>query len=266
MNYKPLKGLTTWCIALSIAAFAFMVVMTIIDVIGLLIVADWVDPNAPVNAPWEGGLVIAMLAAGGVSSLIGLAAGILFLIWFAQANGNVPALGVMGKRVSSGWSVGWWFIPFANLVMPFRALKETYLGSKPGVSEVEVKQDPTPGVVGWWWGLWLLNNLLINIETQMASSGDTEVAEAAVYVGVLTTALMGVGLWLYVRWTLDIVRWQQVKHDSGGAGLYACTNCGYDLRGTRGPMCPECGAEVPAGHRAQMERQGESASPEPWQA
>ena len=26
--------------------------------------------------------------------------------------------------ISAGWAIGWFFVPFANLVMPYQAMKE----------------------------------------------------------------------------------------------------------------------------------------------
>jgi len=270
MQYRPLRGLTTWTIALSIASFVLIVLVSLADLLGLLLVPTWSQPDAPLDGPLELTL-IAIAGLGGLGAMaIGLAAAVVFFVWFAFANGNVPALGVMGKKTGPGWSVGWWFVPFANLVMPFRALKETYVGSQPGVNEVDRSSDATPAIVGWWWGLWLLNNLLSNIELRLAFNSSPQLVEAATYLGLVTLALSGVTLWLFVRWSLDITRWQQAKHDSGGAGMYACTKCGYDLRGTRGPFCPECGAEVPAGHLAKRGNDATSRSAaamtrEPWQ-
>jgi hypothetical protein len=72
---------------------------------------------------------------------------IVWLVWQHQATANLWARGYPGLKTSPGWSVGWWFIPFANLVMPLIAMLELDRRSTPNGSE-----RPTGAVLGWWWG------------------------------------------------------------------------------------------------------------------
>jgi hypothetical protein len=62
--------------------------------------------------------------------------------------------------ISPGWAVGWYFVPFANLVKPFHAMKEIWFASHPSEGGYEEK---APMILGWWWGLWIINNILGNI-------------------------------------------------------------------------------------------------------
>ena len=47
-------------------------------------------------------------------------------------------------------SVGWWFIPFANIVKPYRILRSLYDGVGSGGG----------GIVGAWWGCYLIAAVL----------------------------------------------------------------------------------------------------------
>jgi len=58
-------------------------------------------------------------------------------------------------KFSPGWSVGWYFIPFANLVMPYRSLKETYKASFKSENWHSIK---IPYDFPFWWSTWLLAN------------------------------------------------------------------------------------------------------------
>ncbi len=53
-----------------------------------------------------------------------LATIVLFLIWIYRAFGNLSVLKARNLEFSPGWAVGWWFIPFANLVKPFQVVGE----------------------------------------------------------------------------------------------------------------------------------------------
>ena len=65
-----------------------------------------------------------------------------------------------------GWSVGWYFIPIANLWKPYQAVKEIWI--------VSHKNTPADhAVVGWWWALLLISNLLFRIAFQLDIHADT---------------------------------------------------------------------------------------------
>src|SRR6266436_5309609 len=57
---------------------------------------------------------------------------LLFLMWVYRANKNARALGAAGMKYTPGWSVGWFFVPFAGLFMPYWVLKEIWQVSSPG--------------------------------------------------------------------------------------------------------------------------------------
>ncbi len=55
----------------------------------------------------------------------------MFLMWLFRTYKNLEPLGSENIRFTPGWSVGWWFIPFANLVMPFKAVRGVWSESDP---------------------------------------------------------------------------------------------------------------------------------------
>jgi hypothetical protein len=73
------------------------------------------------------------------------AAIVMFFVWIYRAASNVRALGRTEMTISPGWCVGWFFIPFANLFMPARAMGEIATAS----AEDERASRP-PAVIAWW--------------------------------------------------------------------------------------------------------------------
>jgi hypothetical protein len=99
---------------------------------------------------------------------------ISMLVWVYRANRNARALGATGLESTPGLAVGWFFIPFANLVMPYRALQEIWRASG---DSADWKTSPRLHAVGWWWGLWLTSALMAQAIVVMAKNIDS-VAEA----------------------------------------------------------------------------------------
>jgi Domain of unknown function (DUF4328)/GYF domain 2 len=102
--------------------------------------------------------------------IVFLVTGIAFLKWIHRANLNCRGFGVSNMVFTPGWAVGWYFIPFMNLVRPFQAMKEIW----------QVSQNPrawqtVPGspLLGWWWGLWIANGVLGQMVFRAAKNANT---------------------------------------------------------------------------------------------
>ena len=89
--------------------------------------------------------------------------------WIFRAAWNVRHLGAKRLDISPGMAVGWYFVPFANLVMPFRAMREIWLASH---HPLDWREASVP-VISVWWGLWLLSGLVNNIAMRAALSAET---------------------------------------------------------------------------------------------
>jgi Domain of unknown function (DUF4328) len=47
--------------------------------------------------------------------------------------------------------VGWWFIPFANIVMPYLTVRELWKASDPEAGAIEWRARGGAAIVGFWW-------------------------------------------------------------------------------------------------------------------
>src|ERR1041384_5004095 len=100
--------------------------------------------------------------------LVYVATIVAFLLWLHRAASNLPALGAQRTEYSPGLAVGSFFIPFANLMWPYKAMREVWRWSKPVAASGEIAglsftADTSAPLVGWWWGLWLASNFISNI-------------------------------------------------------------------------------------------------------
>jgi hypothetical protein len=126
----------------------------------------------------------------GLGLVVAFVAGAVFFgIWLHRAVKNLRGLGRTGMEYTPGGSVASFYIPFVNLVRPYRAVSELWRASEPGPESEErgwsVYGATTP-LVSVWWGFWIACNLVAN-----ASSRIEEPAIAGA-IGLGGSALMAV--------------------------------------------------------------------------
>lgn len=94
----------------------------------------------------------------GVGQLVILViTGILFLTWVHRANENTRRLGAMDLEYTPRQAVGCYFVPIANLALPYQAMKEIWNASVSPTDWQSMKGHP---IVRSWWGLFLASNVI----------------------------------------------------------------------------------------------------------
>ncbi len=82
-----------------------------------------------------------------------------FIWWTRRATCNVTSFGAVNPEFSPAWSVGWWFIPFANLVQPLRVLNQAWRASSPDLPAFESPQwrkARLSALLPVWWVVYLV--------------------------------------------------------------------------------------------------------------
>ncbi len=127
-------------------------------------------------------LTTVVFGIGALLALIAIWIGsiVVFLVWLNRAAWNIRALIPGGAfQFTPGWCVGWWFVPFANLLKPYQAVTEVAKASL--AAATRDRNDPyatswmsaaAPPVVGLWWAMWILSNFASNISSRQSSHGD----------------------------------------------------------------------------------------------
>lgn len=91
-----------------------------------------------------------------LQTLLYIIGGACILTWICHANRNARAIGTLEMEVTPGWAVGWFFVPFLNLFMPFRAVREIWAASR---SALPSEPPPPMGLLPGWWLAWIATNL-----------------------------------------------------------------------------------------------------------
>jgi hypothetical protein len=111
--------------------------------------------------------------AGAHTVLFLLAAGV-FIAWFFRAYKNLRRLGVENMRYRTGWAIGAWFIPFFNWFRPKHIANDVWRGSERGVDVArQWRRVVVPNFVHWWWGLFLVQGILLETGQRITASGYT---------------------------------------------------------------------------------------------
>ena len=151
--FREAHGLAVWVVGLLVAA-AVATLLTIpfrvSQLVSLRRYVRGVGSLADVNRATDRARGI-----GVVAGLISLSLIVLWLVWQHRAQSNLRALGAVGMRYSPGWTVGWWFIPVACWVMPYRTVCELWRASGPGGGATGWTTQPVSAILPIWWGAWV---------------------------------------------------------------------------------------------------------------
>src|SRR5262245_55917536 len=112
-------GLFVFMLAVLILANGLLLFFELTTAGGLVYIGGDIGAYSPVVA----------LALGATNALVGLfllIATVPVIGWIYRAHANLHEAGLDELRYSPGWSVGSFFVPLINLVIPFRAMRELH--------------------------------------------------------------------------------------------------------------------------------------------
>ncbi len=118
---------------------------------------------------------------------------VFFLIWIYKAYKNLTPLRAYHQEFSPGWAVGWWFIPFLNLVRPYQVVREVYNESDPEYEEdmgfLSVTGQGAPLFVSIWWLTFLAGGIAYRLSDVLYGAGDLP-ASNAVFIPLVLGGLL----------------------------------------------------------------------------
>jgi len=152
------------------------------------------------------------LAMQGLVALveIGLlvASAVTFLMWLHRSYANLPALRSENTEFTPGWAVGWWFIPFANLVKPFQAVRNLWTESDPDIEPerpfLSAAGSSAPGFMSLWWAFWIIGNIADNITGRVFEPDDMRTVVLSGYFFIFTGIVRTIAAALAVKVILSI--------------------------------------------------------------
>lgn len=116
-------------------------------------------------------LLVQLALVGLPQLIVMLASFVLIGMWIYRVAWNARVFaGARNLDFTPGWSVGWYFVPFANLWKPYQAMKEVWRAS------ANPSQMDRASVSWWlplWWLLWLVNGAVGNYAGRTAWRAET---------------------------------------------------------------------------------------------
>jgi hypothetical protein len=172
------------------AAVVGLAVLGVLCALRLLVALFGVTSPAAGRLAQDGLSVLGLVYAAGF-----LYTAAAFMTWLHIARTNLDAQGQLGLRWAPGWTVGGWFIPFANLVIPVRVVGEVAARSEHELQDV----NRIPGRVLRWWLAFLLSLFHFSFTTVDAAGAVTVLPSTFFWEGLnglagIVAAILAIGI------------------------------------------------------------------------
>ena len=112
-----------------------------------------------------------------VTVIVLIMTALAFCFWVYRAHQNVRQSGLRGVQFTSGWAVGWFFVPFANWYYPLPVMSEIFRGSAAINGKVDQwnwTRFPNSPITAWY-VFWLLRGITGIIIGLVQMSRDAEI-------------------------------------------------------------------------------------------
>jgi hypothetical protein len=169
--------LTAWVQGLLWLCAAGSAASMLLGVIASVRFTDWWEaPAGRDHVQFDAWIAMddAWAVSGIIVGLLALVTGIVFIVWMNKAHKVTSWIRPANRRWSSGWTVGGWFVPVGNLVIPRLVLGEIERLA------TDARSGPTPGdgwkqqrtmPIGWvWWIAFIGGSVLSMVSSSMLDS------------------------------------------------------------------------------------------------
>ena len=148
-------------------------------------------------------LVFITLLVAILEFIVYLTTVVFFLMWLYRAYNNLRAFDPNRALDSSaGWAVGSFFVPFVNLIVPYRAVKEVWQKSGPP-NEAFLSEPSPPAYFPIWWLFWLLSSFAGNISRRV--SFNENVPESTATIISMVAAALSIVAALFAYLVVDAI-------------------------------------------------------------
>jgi len=203
---RPTAGITN---SLGWLLLAFVPARAVAQVLAFVVARLPAAEFSPSNAlRGDGALAVAAGASICCVALpLGVAIAVHFAYLFQRWNANVRASGVPGLRFTPGWAAGSFFVPIANLLVPYLVACELWRASTlpprdEAAQDADWRAQPVSSTVDRWW-LCFVAALLADRASNVAERFGAAWGSAAP-LAILQLALWIAAAWFARRFVLEL--------------------------------------------------------------
>jgi Domain of unknown function (DUF4328) len=192
---------TLW---ISLALSGCLIVLDSLELFGVLKFST--DPEAELSA-----YDMFYLMFGMVFLIITIVTIIFWCMWKIQAARNILSSDVEGYEYTPGWSVGWYFVPFANLIKPFQAMRQIWNAS---AGEADYLDCPN-SLLNMWWAGWIISSIASNISLRISLQAENpDVLSAGIVFSIVSSIAAFVAIPASVKIISQITQGQSERFQS----------------------------------------------------
>lgn len=140
---------------------------------------------------------------------------VVFITWFHRVRVNGGIFRPDCFTQAGGWAIGWWFIPLANLFMPYWIARQIWTASTqlgPDGSHRHVSAAPITA----WWLPWIATLIAERVASRMHKYAETvEAARDATAASGITSLLFAASAVLAALFVRKLTALQNVKAAQG---------------------------------------------------
>ncbi|MCU0354272.1 MAG: DUF4328 domain-containing protein [Cytophagales bacterium] len=147
--------------------------------------------------------LIAILFTGAYALVLvlHLALAVVYIQWYRRAYHNLQKAGHR-TEMSEGWAAGSWFVPLANLVLPYRIMKEIWYKT-----QVEITQKPVNHtIVTAWWLAFIGGNVISQVFSKIID--DDDIAETA-FLTIISSGIHIIAILLAVQVVKQVAEFEE---------------------------------------------------------
>lgn len=149
---------------------------------------------------------------GGFIGMLSLLLSIIFFSIFTfRAMKNLHVWGARNARMAPGWAVGWYFIPFALLFMPYKGMDQIVDGS------MEVNDLPVLGTprLLLWWICWIaggiLDRIALRVDGGFTTIVDVPMQQLSAWITVASSTLLVIAALTILSVLKDVTQLQEQR-------------------------------------------------------
>ena len=185
----------------------------------------------------------ALAIFAGYGHLFFYPAGLLFIVWFYKAYKNIQTLDDMHYFHTPKWAYLGFFVPFANLFVPYQIGRDLLYYSLSSDRKNEFKNT---NIIGFWWFLYLFYPAVPAIQNSILGSEiNPESYQTFMATGFISSLILIAGSLITKKIVIEIGAHQHNTFNRlETKNIYSrkavCPSCGTELRSKRAKQCPSC--------------------------